>query len=187
MIDHSEILVQIEELLTAVYRKRNVNPWNEGVSRSIRFENLFREYLPDWPLLNQTDKLHGGSTVLAFLLHPGHYIGVPTKDGIEVRIKRLGGECYQALLEISHIGPYSRIRFTRETLDDETDRISYEEQSLPYRDEDAVFYRNISKILEKENILILPDEILHRHVPDIELDVTDAGCATIYHCLFDEE
>jgi hypothetical protein len=185
--DNSEILEKIEELITAVYRDRTVNPWNNGPKRSIRFEYLFRERLPDWPLLNQTDKVHGGSTVLAFLLHPGHYIGVPTRDGVEVRLKRLGGECYQALLEISHIGPFARIRFTRETLDDESNGIAYEEHSAPYREDDDVFLADLINKLDLEGIIILTDEILHRPVSDIELDVTDVGCANIYHCLFDEE
>ncbi len=187
MADNSEIIEQIEELITAVYRKRTVNPWKDGLTRSTRYENLFRERLPDWPLLNQTDKVHGGSTVIAFLLHPGHYIGVTTRDGIEIRLKRLGGECYQALLEISHIGPFARIRFTRETLDDDTKGITYEEYSVPCREEDEVFLAVLLIKLDLEGIIILPDEILHKPVSDIELDVTDVGCATIYHCLFDEE
>ena len=140
-----------------------------------------------WPLLNQTDPVYGSSTAIAFLLHPGHYIGVPTRDGIEVRMRRLGGVCYQSLLEISHLGPFARIRFTRETLETESGIIVYEERETPFRREDREFLNVLKALLEEQKILIVPADILDLPVPDVQLDVTELGEATIYHCLFDEE
>ncbi len=187
MNNNRDILDRIDALITAVYRERTLNPWNGATMRAARLERLFRDRLPDWPLRNQTDLVYGASTVLAFLLHPGHYIGVPTRDGVEVRLRRLGGECYQALVEISHLGPFARVRFTRETLDYDTGEINYEEQDCTFRDEDKEFLYHLRAILIEESIEILPEEILSQRVPDVELDVTGLGCATIYHCLFDEE
>jgi hypothetical protein len=185
--DNHEILDRIQGLITAVYRERTVYPWDSVRERSMRYEALFRERLREWPLLNQTDPVYGGATALAFLLHPGHYIGVTTRDGVELRIKRLGGQCYQALIEISHIGPFARIRFTRETLDENTGRIIYEEFERPVRVEDSMFLDSVLDILGEENIEVLPEDVLQHPVPDVKLDVTELGCATVYHCLFDEE
>jgi hypothetical protein len=187
MPDRSETIERIEDLITAVYRNRTVNPWDDGPTRSIELVSMFRDQFPDWPFFNHTDLVHGASTVLAFLLHPGAYIGVPTRDGVEVRIKRLGGECYQALVEISHLGPYARVRFTHETLDTETGSINYSELPDPFREEDNIFLSQLEGFLSDRGIEILPEEILHRPVPDIQLDVTERGDVTIYHCLFDEE
>jgi hypothetical protein len=155
--------------------------------RAARFEQLFRERLSEWPVRNQTDLVYGGSTVLAFLLHPGHYIGVPTRDGVETRISRLGGECFQALVELSHLGPYARVRFTRETFDRKTGELGYEEQDDPFREEDREFFDSLLDILALEQIEVLPRDVLDTLVPDLELDVTERGKVTIYHCLFDEE
>ena len=185
--DSTSLLERIETLITSVYRTRAISPWDEGPMRAARFEQLFRESLSEWPLRNQTDLVYGGSTVLAFLLHPGHYIGIATRDGIETRISRLGGVCFQALLEISHLGPFARLRFTKETLDRENDAINYEENDFPFRAEDTDFHDSLLDILELEGIEIIPREILDIVVPDVELDVTERGSATIYHCLFDEE
>lgn len=187
MENNQELLEIIETVIQSVYRDRTVNPWEAGRIRSARFEMLFRNRMEKWPLLNQTDLIYGGSTALAFLLHPGHYIGVPTRDGIEVRIRRLGGECFQALLEISHLGPFARIRFTRETMDEESGVLLYEEREAPFREEDYEFLDELKAVLKEEEIQIVPGDILERSVPDVELDVTDVGNATIYHCLFDEE
>ena len=187
MICRPDLLDQIQDLITAVYRERTYSPWDEGPMRAARFEQLFRERLPEWPIRNQTDLVYGGSTVLAFMLHPGHYIGVSSPDGLEVRIRRLGGECFHALLEISHLGPYARLRFTRETFDRATGQLGYEEQEAPYRESDREFLDLLKEIVIEESIEILPREILEHPVPDVELDVTKRGCATVYHCLFDEE
>jgi hypothetical protein len=187
LTDSHELLEEIESLITAVYRDRTIDPWSCAVERSESFERMFRQWLPKWPLRNQTDIEYGGATAIAFLLHPGHYIGVPTRDGLEARIGRLGGQCFMALVEISHLGPYARIRFTRETFDRHTGMLGYDEQEEPYRDEDESFMELIKRLLQELDISILPREILDQRVPDIELDVTTPGCATVYHCLFDEE
>jgi hypothetical protein len=182
-----ELLEEIESLITAVYRDRTTDPWSCSVERSESFERLFRQRIPKWPLRNQTDIEFGGATAIAFLLHPGHYIGVPTRDGLETRISRLGGQCFMALVEISHLGPFARIRFTRETFNRHTGVLGYDEQEYPFRDEDQSFLELIHGLLKELDIIILPREILDQRVPDIELDVTNPGCATVYHCLFDEE
>ncbi len=187
MPDNSEILERIEALIRAVYKDRTVDPWHVARDRARFFEALFRKRLPTWPIRNQTDPMYGGSTAIAFLLHPGRYIGVPTRDGVEVRIRQLGGECFQALLEISHLGPYARVRFTKESIDPGTSRIVYDEQDEPFREDDNGFLASLKRILEDEGIEILSREILDHRVPDVQLDVTEAGSATVYHCLFDEE
>jgi len=184
---NQDLLEKIEEVIQLVYRDRAINPWDTGSMRSAHFETLFRNRMQKWPLLNQSDPVHGSSTALAFLLHPGHYIGVPTRDGIEVRMRRLGGVCFQSLLEISHLGPFARIRFTRETLDTESGVIVYEERETPFRREDREFLSELKEVLKEQEIEIVPTEILDMPVPDIQLDVTELGDATIYHCLFDEE
>ena len=92
-----------------------------------------------------------------------------------------------ALVEISHLGPFARIRFTRETFDRKTGELGFEQADLPFRDEDHDFLSALMDILFEENIQVLPREILEHPVPDVELDVTPKGDATIYHCLFDEE
>jgi len=186
VIDERELLERIDDLITAVYRDRSVKPWESGRSLAAQFEKLFRDRLPKWPLRNQTDLVYGNSTALAFLLHPGHYIGVATRDGIEVRIRRLGGQCFQALVEISHLGPFARIRFTRESLDEDTGGIAYEEQETPFRDEDAEFLYLVKTVLAEEGIEVLPRDILDTPVPDVQLDITELGSATVYHCLFEE-
>lgn len=187
MTDNVDVLARIDALITAVYRDRTYSPWEEGPMRAARFEQLFRERLPEWPLRNQTDLVYGGATAISFLLHPGHYIGVPTPDGLEARISRLGGQCYQALLEISHLGPFARIRFTRETFDRPTGELGYDEQDTPFLDEHLEFVYLLKRILLEEGIEVLPREVLDQPVPDVELDVTEVGRATVYHCLFDEE
>ncbi len=187
MTDQSELIERIEKLITDVYRDRSVYPWRDIDRRSLGFEEIFRSRLPDWPLRNQTDIVNDGAISIAFLLHPGHYIGVPTRDGIETRINRLGGACYMALVEISHVGPFVRIRFTRETFDRETGTLGYDEQDAPFRDEDRRFLDSMRTLLEESGMEILSREILDRTVPDVELDVTPIGYATVYHCLFDEE
>ena len=187
MTDINRVFKEIDDLITAVYRARIFDPWEEGPMRAARFEQIFRERLSDFPIRNQTDIVYGGSTVLAFLLHPGHYLGNPTRDGVEVRINRLGGECFMALVEISHLGPFARIRFTRETFDRNTGDLGFEQADLPFRDEDHDFLSALMDILIEENIQALSREILDQTVPDVELDVTAKGDATIYHCLFDEE
>jgi len=184
---NNRIFEDIDDLITAVYRSRILNPWEEGPERSAAYENLFREKFSDWPIRNQTDLVHGSATVIAFLLHPGHYIGVTSSDGFKLLIKRLGGMCYHALLEISHIGPYARIRFTRETIEDGTNGINYSEQNVPYRTEDWDFHLSLVDFLGDEGIEVLNDDVLSLPVPDVELDVTGIGEATVYHCLFDEE
>jgi hypothetical protein len=183
----TELIDRINDLITAVYRTRSVDPWIGGSERAANFESVFRERLPEWPLRNQSDLKFGGATVLAFLLHPGQHLGVSTRDGLETRINRLGGQCFMALLEISHLGPFARIRFTKESYDRAADRLDYEEQDRPFRDEDYRFLDLLSHVLEQEGIENLPREILELPVPDVQLDVTDIGCATVYHCLFDEE
>ncbi|HEX9745171.1 MAG TPA: hypothetical protein VGB30_07060 [bacterium] len=170
-----------------VYRDRTINPWENGPARAILYESLLRAKLSEWPLRNQTDLLHGGSTAISFLLHPGEHIGVANRDGLENRINRLGGECFWALLEISHLGPYARVRFTKETFNNDSGELGYYEQDNPYRPEDYHFLNTLRLFLEEENIEILQKEILDHPVPDIELDVTRKGNATVYHCLFDEE
>lgn len=170
-----------------MYRKRTFRPWDDGVGRAERFERMFRERLATWPFRNHTDFKHGTSTVIIFLLHPGHYIGVPTRDGIEILIKKLGGMCYQAIVEISHLGPFGRIRFTRETLSRSTGKFTYDELNKPIRVKDKDFLKSIMLLLDEERIEVLPDEILQLPVSDVELDVTNPGKATVYHCLFDEE
>lgn len=187
MSSSRDITEKIEDLITAVYRERSFDPWTRSAQRSLYFENIFRSRLKNWPVRNQTDLVYGSSTTLAFLLHPGHYMGVTTRDGIENLIRRLGGECYMALIEISHMGPYARIRFTREKLDENTGTIDYYENESPFRDSDFRFIEDLTDVLDEEGIEILPLEILNRSVPDIQLDVTNRGCATIYHCLFNEE
>lgn len=187
MDNHHEKLDKIQEIITAVYRRRVFNPWDDGPKRARRYESLFRLCLPRYPVLNQTDMVYGSATNLAFLLHPGHYIGVTTRDGIELRIRRLGGHCFQALLEISHLGPFARLRFTRESLENSDSRIIYEELDSPFRKQDYEFLETLIDVLDKEGIELLPSEVLYHPVPDVDLDVTRSGCATIYHCLFDEE
>ena len=178
---------RIDKLITKVYRERSWVPWNNRHERAAKFERLFRLKLPDWPMRNQTDYKDGGATAISFMLHQGHYIGVPTRDGLETRISRLGGECYQVLLEISHLGPFARVRFTRETFDRESGYLGYSERDTPYRDEDVLFNETLKGILEDEGIRVLGRDILNKVIPDIKLDVTEKGMATIYHCLFDEE
>ena len=185
--DHEDIIADIDDLITSVYRTRTFSPWDTGPERAFIFEMQFREKLANWPVRNLTDFAHGSSTILIFLLHPGHYFGVPTRDGIEILIKRLGGECFQTLVEISHLGPYARIRFTRETIDPSIGKIMYEDQCEPFRAMDRDFIRALHKFLNNEGIEILSEEILSIPVPDVQLDVTKAGQAKIYHCLFDEE
>jgi len=185
--NHHEKLDKIQEIITAVYRRRIFNPWGDGPERARRYESLFRLCLSRYPVLNQTDMVYGSATNLAFLLHPGHYIGVTTRDGIELRIRRLGGRCFQALLEISHLGPFARLRFTRETLEYGGNRIVYEELDTPFREQDYEFLEALIDTLDKEDIELLSTEILKHPVSDVDLDVTRSGCATIYHCLFDEE
>jgi hypothetical protein len=187
LTDYRDLQEQIDDLITAVYRTRTVNPWLGARERADQLERLFRERLPEYPLRNQTDAIFGGSTALAFLLHPGYYMGVPTRDGLESLINRLGGACFMALIEISHLGPYARVRFTRETFDRGTGVLDYAEQETPYRDEDMAFLGLLLELLADEGIEVLPKEILDMPVPDVELDVTEPGCATVYHCLFDEE
>ena len=187
MNTNQDLLEKIEYIIQSVYRDRAVNPWESGRKRSAHFETLFRNRLQKWPLLNQSDHVHGSSTALAFLLHPGHYIGIPTRDGIEVRMRRLGGVCFQSLLEISHLGPFARVRFTRETLETESGVIVYEERETPFRREDREFLVELKEVLEEQEIEIVPVEILDLPVPDIRLDVTEPGDVTVYHCLFDEE
>lgn len=182
-----ELHKQIDVLITAVYRTRTMNPWDTARMRTSRFHELMRKRLPEWPLRDQTDPVYGSSTALSFLLHPGHYLGVPTRDGLETRISRLGGHCYHALVEISHLGPFARLRFTREWYDRSTGELSYSEQHVPFREEDKIFQKTLLAVLHEEGIEVLPKELLERPVPDVELDVTDVGCATVYHCLFDEE
>jgi hypothetical protein len=185
--DRKDIIENIDSLITAVYRNRTVRPWESGPERAFNFEMACRETLSNWPVRNLTDVVHGSSTILIFLLHPGHYFGVATRDGIEILIKRLGGECYQAIVEISHLGPYARVRFTRETLDPVTAKFTYEEQSDPFRAMDKDFIRSLQRFFAAAGIEILNEEILALPVHDVELDVTKFGHATIYHCLFDEE
>jgi hypothetical protein len=185
--DQNNIIDSIDDLITAVYRNRTVRPWENGPERAFNFEMQCREGLSNWPVRNLTDFAHGSSTILIFLLHPGHYFGVATKDGIEILIKRLGGECFQALVEISHLGPYARVRFTRETIDPLTGKFTYEEQSDPYRAMDRDFIKVLHRFMGTKGIEILNDEILAIPVHDVELDVTNTGQITIYHCLFDEE
>lgn len=187
MTDNNNIIDRIEDVITSVYRTRTVRPWDDGAGRAERFERMFRERLANWPLRNHTDYKHGGSTVIIFLLHPGHYIGVPTRDGIEILIKKLGGKCYQAILEISHLGSFARIRFTLETLNRSSGKFTYDELNKPIRAKDKDFLKSIMMLLDEECIEVLPDEILQLPVSDVELDVTNPGKATVYHCLFDEE
>lgn len=187
MVERVDIIERIEDVITDVYRTRTVKPWDDGTERAYYFEMQFRERLSNWPLRNLTDLVFGGSTVLIFLMHPGHYFGVPTKDGIEILIKRLGGECYQVLVEISHLGPFARIRFTRETKDPLNGKFTYEESIEAFRLKDNDFYFALLNILKTDGIEVLSEEILEIPVPDVELDVTGPGQATIYHCLFDEE
>jgi len=187
VIADNEILNELDCLITSVYRQRKIDPWKDGPYRAVHYDRLFRSKLSNWPFRNQTDLIYGSSTEIAFLLHPGYYIGVPTRDGLEVLIGRLGGQCYNALVEISHIGPYARIRFTRDSIDKETGRLVYEERDKPFRVEDIEFISSLRIVLSEEKIRILPVEILERIVPDVELDVTCRGSVTFYHCLFAEE
>ena len=187
MNNRNEIVDEIERLITSVYRRRIRDPWKNGPERAVYYDCLFRETLSEWPFRNQTDLIYGSSTVIAFLLHPGYYIGVPTRDGLEVLIRRLGGQCYHSLVEISHLGPYARVRFTRDSIDGETGRLIYEEQDKPFRVEDLDFISSLRNILTEEGIIILRPEILQRVIADVELSVTVPGSATIYHCLFAEE
>lgn len=185
--NHTELLERISRIINDVYRKRIVYPWVGGVERAIKFDTLFREKLQSWPQRNQTDYVHGSATAISFLLHKGQNFGVPTRDGLEARINRLGGECYQALVEISHLGPFARIRFTRETYNRSIRELGYSEQDLPYREEDSHFYELLSSVLADEGIDILEKNVLDMPVPNLRLDVTGIGDVTIYHCLFDEE
>ncbi|MCX6645613.1 MAG: hypothetical protein NTY09_04550 [bacterium] len=187
MPDQNNIIDRIDALITAVYRNRTLRPWDAGPDRAFNFEMQCREELSNWPVRNLTDFVHGSSTILIFLLHPGHYFGVATKDGIEILIKRLGGECFQALVEISHLGPYARVRFTRETFDPITGKFTYEDQSDPYRAMDRDFIKALHRFMGTKGIEILNDEILAIPVHDVDLDVTKTGYVKIYHCLFDEE
>lgn len=187
MKEFDEIRDEILTLIDDVYRKRDTSVWEKSYQRVLSYDSLLEKKLPDWPRQNLTDLEHGGSTAFAFLLHPGHFFGVPTRDGVEARINRLGGECFQALLEISHIGPYARIRFTKETFNRTTKELGFSQQDNPFRTEDYHFLNTLRLILEEENIHILDREILDELIPDLELDVTSRGNVTIYHCLFDEE
>ncbi len=184
---NNDIIVTIEKLIHNVYRARSVDPWQNAETMDNHYDNLFRSNLSGWPFRKLTDLEHGSSSVMAFLLHPGHYIGVPTRDGMEVLIRQLGGKCYHAIVEISHIGPFARIRFTREVIDSLTGRIIYDEKEIPWRVEDTEFTSTLRGLLSVEGIDILPQEILTRTVPNLELNVTREGKVTIYHCLFDEE
>jgi len=182
-----DIKRRIDEVITAVYREKSINPWSKRRAHSEKYEKLFRTKLSEWPLRNQTDFEHGGATAISFLLHPGHVHGVPTRDGLETRINRLGGACYQALLEISHLGPFARVRFTLETFDRETGDLAYDERESPIRTQDYHFLLSLRLLLLEENIEILDRELLEELVPDVQLDVTRLGNVTVYHCLFDEE
>ena len=186
MSELSDLEERIRSAIARVYRVGTFDPWKDAYSRSVRFEELFRTTLPDWPLRNQTDLSCSGATILAFLLHPGHYIGVPTRDGLEARISRLGGECFMALLEISHLGPFACLRFIRETFDRSTGELGYEEQDVPFREEDYGFLHSLQAVLEEEKIEIVPRSILEKPVEGVRLNVTEPEDVTIYHCLFDE-
>lgn len=178
---------RINDLITAVYRMHTLDPWKLGRERSEYFENVFRKRMSGWPIRNQTDPEYGHATTIAFLLHPGYHMGIATRDGLEVLLNRLGGQCFMSLLEISHVGPFARVRFTLETLNGTDRRLTYAESESPFREKDNEFFEILKRVLEEEEIEILPLELLECPVPDVRLMITEAGCATIYHCLFDEE
>jgi hypothetical protein len=187
LTDFCEIKRLIETSITAVYRERSVYPWSNTSQSSREIEDFFRQNIPDLPQRNQTDVEHGSATSIAFLLHSEHHIGMSTQDGLIARINRLGGECYMSLVEISNLGPFARIRFTKETFDKNTGALGYDESDLPFRVEDELFHQRLEKLLVDRGIFILSREILGQPVPDVELDVTPLGSATVYHCLFEEE
>jgi hypothetical protein len=142
------------------------------------------QLLNGYAIENRTDWNYDSCFSFLVLLHPGVLYNVRDKTSAVELVQKLGGTTYFLTLQISALGPYYAYRFCQRIYSHLSRALIDQVREFPFSTDQEEILKKVTGYCERKGFKRLSRQFLDQIVPDIELDLAEAGEVTIYNCLF---